>query len=578
MSCTGGWTSSTPTRSQFRESMAASRASSKAQLLQVEGGRARGRRRCAASRGANHARALCGRRHACGALRRADALGHAHDVRMGLRLGAVLQPVSLAAAPARPGAPDACQERLLAIPWLLLLFLGASIVASLLDSEGTAEEEDYPEQAPGLPSARRGAAHPVLLARRRRAGEGRRSLPAQAARRTRVDSECLARLGRRSAPVRVTRGGRTDQRQGSWPSSGSTGSASSGTTMPRRRDASRRRSRRKSARSSGSSASASPWRCCWPRAHRAALLVPVHELEAIKHLVEDPWIHGIVMIAIVTLAVDGRPASWLQPADGAFGTCEAVRADGGAVRRRREAPERPAESRRHRPARQICSRSSDRRRSRKTATGCCSTASVRSKCRTRAEDAASAIVAISWPWEQRPPRPACTSAAVEKRVAASDAMQRMMVAAASAPMSGRSTADVRRLHHHHASQQLRKRFRLVRRMAGRHVVHQRADGEHVSALVGGASHQQFGRDVRQLVRRLLASQRRHVHRRQQVLHAADSGRRDRQPFFAVLLHDPDDLGVQARDETAVLMNGRRRLAQLANERIQLLERQDAPRS
>ena len=33
------------------------------------------------------------------------------------------------------------------------------------------------------------------------------------------------------------------------------------------------------------------------------LLVPIHELEAIKHLIEDPWIHGIVMIAIVTLAV-----------------------------------------------------------------------------------------------------------------------------------------------------------------------------------------------------------------------------------------------------------------------------------
>jgi hypothetical protein len=33
------------------------------------------------------------------------------------------------------------------------------------------------------------------------------------------------------------------------------------------------------------------------------LLIPLHELEAIKHLVEDPWIHGIVMIAIVTLAV-----------------------------------------------------------------------------------------------------------------------------------------------------------------------------------------------------------------------------------------------------------------------------------
>jgi hypothetical protein len=33
------------------------------------------------------------------------------------------------------------------------------------------------------------------------------------------------------------------------------------------------------------------------------LLVPIHELEAIKHLVEDPWIHGVVMIVIVTLAV-----------------------------------------------------------------------------------------------------------------------------------------------------------------------------------------------------------------------------------------------------------------------------------
>jgi hypothetical protein len=33
------------------------------------------------------------------------------------------------------------------------------------------------------------------------------------------------------------------------------------------------------------------------------LLVPLHELEAIKHWVEDPWIHGLIMIAIVTLAV-----------------------------------------------------------------------------------------------------------------------------------------------------------------------------------------------------------------------------------------------------------------------------------
>ncbi len=33
------------------------------------------------------------------------------------------------------------------------------------------------------------------------------------------------------------------------------------------------------------------------------LLVPVHELEAVKHWVEDPWVHGVIMIAIVTLAV-----------------------------------------------------------------------------------------------------------------------------------------------------------------------------------------------------------------------------------------------------------------------------------
>lgn len=33
------------------------------------------------------------------------------------------------------------------------------------------------------------------------------------------------------------------------------------------------------------------------------LIVPVHALEAIKHWVEDPWVHGLVMIAIVTLAV-----------------------------------------------------------------------------------------------------------------------------------------------------------------------------------------------------------------------------------------------------------------------------------
>jgi hypothetical protein len=33
------------------------------------------------------------------------------------------------------------------------------------------------------------------------------------------------------------------------------------------------------------------------------LFVPLHALEAIKHWVEDPWIHGLVMIAIVTLAV-----------------------------------------------------------------------------------------------------------------------------------------------------------------------------------------------------------------------------------------------------------------------------------
>jgi hypothetical protein len=33
------------------------------------------------------------------------------------------------------------------------------------------------------------------------------------------------------------------------------------------------------------------------------LLVPVHELEAIKHWVEDPWVHGFIMLTIVTLAV-----------------------------------------------------------------------------------------------------------------------------------------------------------------------------------------------------------------------------------------------------------------------------------
>ena len=33
------------------------------------------------------------------------------------------------------------------------------------------------------------------------------------------------------------------------------------------------------------------------------LVVPLHALEEIKHVVEDPWVHGIVMVAIVTLAV-----------------------------------------------------------------------------------------------------------------------------------------------------------------------------------------------------------------------------------------------------------------------------------
>jgi hypothetical protein len=35
----------------------------------------------------------------------------------------------------------------------------------------------------------------------------------------------------------------------------------------------------------------------------APLLVPFHVLEAIKHWVEDPWVHGLVMVTIVTLAV-----------------------------------------------------------------------------------------------------------------------------------------------------------------------------------------------------------------------------------------------------------------------------------
>ncbi|HUR32394.1 MAG TPA: hypothetical protein VM032_01270 [Vicinamibacterales bacterium] len=33
------------------------------------------------------------------------------------------------------------------------------------------------------------------------------------------------------------------------------------------------------------------------------LLVPIHALESIKHIVEEPWTHGIIMIVIVTLAV-----------------------------------------------------------------------------------------------------------------------------------------------------------------------------------------------------------------------------------------------------------------------------------
>jgi hypothetical protein len=33
------------------------------------------------------------------------------------------------------------------------------------------------------------------------------------------------------------------------------------------------------------------------------LLVPIHALEEVKHLVEEPWTHGFIMIAIVTLAV-----------------------------------------------------------------------------------------------------------------------------------------------------------------------------------------------------------------------------------------------------------------------------------
>ena len=237
------------------------------------------------------------------ALRGLHPRGVAQAVRLGVRLGAVLQPVPLAAArrtwPSTPRSASGCSP----CPGCCCCFSRASIVASYWihrDVEGTG----LPEQAPGLPGAGRGAAHPVLLAGRgrvrkrwstttcvssaapssgfaTRCGRGTRNRwPTSRARhRARRAPERLAyvgeALGQRAAQLlRVEGAARTGDARG----------------------------RGREDRVAGA-ASASPWPCCWRVVLTLPLLVPVHELEAVKHWVEDPWIHGFIMIAIVTLAV-----------------------------------------------------------------------------------------------------------------------------------------------------------------------------------------------------------------------------------------------------------------------------------
>ena len=228
-------------------------------------------------------------------------VGHAQDVPLGVRLGAVLQPVPLAAARAPSRAPVARRSGCSRCRGCCCSS-SARRLSPATGSGQDVEEEDYQNKHQdyrALAEALRiqffwhvaGVPAKVVdhyLRKQRGALEWiRNALRAW-------DAESLA--------VRITRGGRAGHRSAlayvgqHWVSEQRNYYAS----KARREQATLEAEERKI-----------EWlvRISVVLALLLAvvltvpLLVPIHELEAIKHLVEDPWIHGIVMVVIVTLAV-----------------------------------------------------------------------------------------------------------------------------------------------------------------------------------------------------------------------------------------------------------------------------------
>jgi uncharacterized membrane protein len=193
------------------------------------------------------------------------------------------------------------QERILAMPWLLLLFLAASVVASYWIRKDV-EEQDYQNKHQdyrALAEALRiqffwqvaGVSEKVVdhyLRKQRGALEWiRNALRAW-------DAESLAyEAVEAAAPVSTAQLAYVGQH---WVSEQRNYYASKAKREQATLEAEERRIERL-VRISVAMAFLLAVVLTVP------LLFPIHALEAVKHLVEDPWIHGFVMIAIVTLAV-----------------------------------------------------------------------------------------------------------------------------------------------------------------------------------------------------------------------------------------------------------------------------------
>jgi len=199
-----------------------------------------------------------------------------------------------------PAGPT-LEERLLGVPWLLLLFLGVSLAASLWVHR-RAEEEDYQNKhqdyralaealriqffwrVAGLPDAvvdhylrkQRGALEWIRNALRAWDAESVRH---------KASEDKIAPLATRLAFVAHH-----------WVTEQRNYYASRARREQAKLEAEERRIRLLVQLSVALA-------LLLALALSLPLVVPLHALEEIKHVVEDPWVHGIVMVAIVTLAV-----------------------------------------------------------------------------------------------------------------------------------------------------------------------------------------------------------------------------------------------------------------------------------